>query len=85
MRELSTRSVDHRRSAHADWRKYAILVVADARSVFRNYATLYFVFVVDEAESELGILDLIQVRCAEQTPSSPPGQCPWRLRLKLLV
>jgi len=31
------------------------------RVVFRNYATLYFVFVVDEAESELGILDLIQV------------------------
>jgi len=31
------------------------------RVVYRNYATLYFVFVVDEAESELGILDLIQV------------------------
>ena len=30
--------------------------------VYRNYATLYFVFVVDGAESELGILDLIQVR-----------------------
>jgi AP-3 complex subunit sigma len=29
--------------------------------VYRNYATLYFVFVVDSAESELGILDLIQV------------------------
>ncbi|KAF7784709.1 hypothetical protein Agabi119p4_874 [Agaricus bisporus var. burnettii] len=29
--------------------------------VYRNYATLYFVFVVDGAESELGILDLIQV------------------------
>lgn len=32
------------------------------RVVYRNYATLYFVFVVDSAESELGILDLIQVR-----------------------
>lgn len=32
------------------------------RVVYRNYATLYFVFVVDAAESELGILDLIQVR-----------------------
>lgn len=32
------------------------------RVVYRNYATLYFVFVVDGAESELGILDLIQVR-----------------------
>jgi len=31
------------------------------RLVFRNYATLYFVFCVDKAESELGILDLIQV------------------------
>jgi AP-3 complex subunit sigma len=31
------------------------------RVVYRNYATLYFVFVVDTAESELGILDLIQV------------------------
>jgi len=31
------------------------------RVVYRNYATLYFVFVVDGSESELGILDLIQV------------------------
>jgi AP-3 complex subunit sigma len=31
------------------------------RVVYRHYATLYFCFVVDEAESELGILDLIQV------------------------
>lgn len=30
--------------------------------VYRSYATLFFVFVVDGAESELGILDLIQVR-----------------------
>ena len=29
--------------------------------VYRHYATLYFIFVVDESESELGILDLIQV------------------------
>lgn len=29
--------------------------------VYRNYATLYFVFIVDGVESELGILDLIQV------------------------
>ncbi|CAG8455260.1 13891_t:CDS:2 [Ambispora leptoticha] len=33
----------------------------DTRIIYRHYATLYFVFVVDEAESELGILDLIQV------------------------
>ena len=31
------------------------------RVIYRHYATLYFAFVVDEAESELGILDLIQV------------------------
>lgn len=29
--------------------------------IYRQYATLYFVFWVDESESELGILDLIQV------------------------
>ena len=29
--------------------------------VYRHYATLYFIFVVDSTESELGILDLIQV------------------------
>ncbi|CAG8479576.1 2492_t:CDS:2, partial [Cetraspora pellucida] len=33
----------------------------DTRIIYRHYATLYFVFVVDESESELGILDLIQV------------------------
>ncbi|KZP32234.1 Adaptor protein complex sigma subunit [Athelia psychrophila] len=31
------------------------------RVVYRSYATLYFVFVVDGGESELGVLDLIQV------------------------
>jgi len=33
----------------------------DTRVIYRHFATLYFVFVVDNAESELGILDLIQV------------------------
>ncbi len=33
----------------------------DCNIVYRHYATLYFVFVVDANESELGILDLIQV------------------------
>jgi len=33
----------------------------DTRLVYRHYATLYFVFAVDQSESELGILDLIQV------------------------
>ena len=34
---------------------------SDVKLVYRHYATLYFIFVVDEQESELGILDLIQV------------------------
>lgn len=30
-----------------------------AKIVFRTYATLTFIFVIDQDESELGILDLI--------------------------
>jgi AP-3 complex subunit sigma len=30
--------------------------------IYRHYATLYFIFAVDQQESDLGILDLIQVR-----------------------
>ena len=33
----------------------------DAKLVYRHYATLFFIFIVDQQESELGILDLIQV------------------------
>lgn len=33
----------------------------DCKLIYRHYATLYFVFCCDESESELGILDLIQV------------------------
>ncbi|KAM9890236.1 hypothetical protein OXX79_011573, partial [Metschnikowia pulcherrima] len=33
----------------------------DIKVIYRHYATLFFVFVVDDQESELGILDLIQV------------------------
>ena len=39
---------------------------SDTRVIYRHYATLYFVFVVDESESELGILDLIQVSGKEE-------------------
>ena len=35
--------------------------VPSARVVYRQYATLYFCMVIDSAESELGILDLVQV------------------------
>jgi len=34
---------------------------SDVRLIYRHYATLYFIFAVDTSESELGILDLIQV------------------------
>ncbi|KAH6577949.1 hypothetical protein BASA82_000346 [Batrachochytrium salamandrivorans] len=37
------------------------LIGEDARIIYRHYATLYFVFIADASESELGILDLIQV------------------------
>ena len=37
------------------------MILADSKIVYRHYATLYFVFLVDSSESELGILDLIQV------------------------
>ena len=35
--------------------------VQNSKLIYRHYATLYFVFIVDGSESELGILDLIQV------------------------
>ena len=33
----------------------------ETKIIYRHYATLYFVFAVDKQESDLGILDLIQV------------------------
>ena len=33
----------------------------ETKIIYRNYATLFFVFAVDQQESDLGILDLIQV------------------------
>jgi AP-3 complex subunit sigma len=38
-----------------------ILFGTETKLIYRHYATLYFIFVVDESESELGIMDLIQV------------------------
>lgn len=38
---------------------------SDYKLIYRHYATLYFVFCVDSSESELGILDLIQVKVWE--------------------
>ncbi|TKR77309.1 hypothetical protein L596_018306 [Steinernema carpocapsae] len=37
------------------------LMGPDTKFVYRNYATLYFVFCVDEAENALMVLDLIKV------------------------
>lgn len=40
---------------------------SDYKLIYRHYATLYFVFCVDSSESELGILDLIQVQAQKTT------------------
>eukprot|EP00041_Stephanoeca_diplocostata_P005762 m.68279 g.68279 ORF g.68279 m.68279 type:complete len:186 (-) comp15982_c0_seq1:521-1078(-) len=39
----------------------ALMGEKDTKLIYRHYATLFFVFAVDSSESELGILDLIQV------------------------
>ncbi|XP_063722110.1 AP-3 complex subunit sigma-1-like isoform X1 [Symsagittifera roscoffensis] len=39
----------------------SLITGSDDKLIYRHYATLYFVFCVDSSESELGILDLIQV------------------------
>ncbi|XP_034026527.1 AP-3 complex subunit sigma-1 isoform X2 [Thalassophryne amazonica] len=41
--------------------KLRLIGGSDYKLIYRHYATLYFVFCVDSSESELGILDLIQV------------------------
>lgn len=41
--------------------KRSLIGGEDYKIIYRHYATLYFVFCVDSSESELGILDLIQV------------------------
>lgn len=40
---------------------FSLIGGSDFKIIYRHYATLYFVFCVDSSESELGILDLIQV------------------------
>lgn len=52
---------------------------SDYKLIYRHYATLYFVFCVDSSESELGILDLIQVcPCRAQLPGHSPALAPFR-------
>lgn len=53
--DLSTEKLQYHHATHR-WRPDDEL-----RVIYRHYATLYFVLVVDQSESELGILDLIQV------------------------
>ena len=53
--DLSTEKLQHHQATRR-WRPDDEL-----RVIYRHYATLYFVLVVDQSESELGILDLIQV------------------------
>lgn len=48
-------------SRHDSLCNFVDLPNQDQRVIYRHYATLYFVFLVDQSESELGILDLIQV------------------------
>ena len=43
--------------------------------VYRHYATLYFVFIVDEQESELGILDLVQGEFCFARQCAHSGSC----------
>uniref|UniRef100_A0A674NYZ2 AP complex subunit sigma n=1 Tax=Takifugu rubripes TaxID=31033 RepID=A0A674NYZ2_TAKRU len=45
---------------------------SDYKLIYRHYATLYFVFCVDSSESELGILDLIQVKLNYSLCSASP-------------
>mmetsp|Transcript_9087 Transcript_9087/g.31632 ORF Transcript_9087/g.31632 Transcript_9087/m.31632 type:complete len:169 (+) Transcript_9087:650-1156(+) len=54
---LVTKRSDHMCSFVDDQRTFG----TDTKVVYRHFATLYFVVLCDRSESELGILDLIQV------------------------
>ncbi|NXJ37944.1 AP3S2 protein, partial [Ciconia maguari] len=49
------------KALHLSSRLRSLFGGSDYKLIYRHYATLYFVFCVDSSESELGILDLIQV------------------------
>ncbi|KAL0206224.1 hypothetical protein P9112_001531 [Eukaryota sp. TZLM1-RC] len=55
-KSLSSRSADA-----CNFVEHVDLWGSNVRLVYRHYATLYFAFLIDEAESELAILDLIQI------------------------
>ncbi len=54
--------------------------------IYRHYATLYFVFAVDQQESDLGILDLIQgregIRCEWETDERDEV-CTWGIKTRM--
>ena len=54
-----------------------------ARIVYRQYATLYFIIAIDGSESELGILDLIQVGSPPEAGRRPAATHQRRLSLVL--
>ncbi|KAJ1723666.1 Sigma-adaptin 3A [Coemansia erecta] len=58
---LSTQHHSVSANHHAPDHTHSYTLDPDTRIIYRHYATLYFVFLVDSSESELGILDLIQV------------------------
>uniref|UniRef100_A0A667HC74 AP complex mu/sigma subunit domain-containing protein n=1 Tax=Lynx canadensis TaxID=61383 RepID=A0A667HC74_LYNCA len=58
---------------------------SDSKLIDRHDATLYFVFCVDSSESEVGILDLIQVHdiLAEMVMGGGGGAPGWLSRLSI--
>eukprot|EP01107_Rhizomastix_libera_P009172 TRINITY_DN2523_c0_g1_i3.p2 TRINITY_DN2523_c0_g1~~TRINITY_DN2523_c0_g1_i3.p2 ORF type:complete len:129 (+),score=12.48 TRINITY_DN2523_c0_g1_i3:3-389(+) len=61
----------------------------ETKAIYRHYATLFFVFIVDAAESELAILDLIQALTSFiliiNNPTCTSPHIPPRCLLKLLT
>mmetsp|Transcript_43938 Transcript_43938/g.99288 ORF Transcript_43938/g.99288 Transcript_43938/m.99288 type:complete len:172 (-) Transcript_43938:317-832(-) len=55
------RSVSARPDSMCNYLELSIEDWGECKVVYRHYATLYFIFIVDRQESDLGILDLIQV------------------------
>ena len=48
------------------------------RIIYRKYATLFFVFVVDDGENELAMIDLIQ-NCVQLLEKNFPDVCEYHL------
>ena len=53
--------VSTRKDTHCNFIDAAKNIIPPNRIIYRAYATLYFVLVTDQSESELAVLDLIQV------------------------